>query len=82
MNNRQLLIADFIGIHIPKQFVTTFDLSKFRNLPAWAVDECQDPDNELYWEAWDEILKHAEFVHPDGRIFRLEQDGDLWAVRK
>ena len=37
------------------------------------------PDNELYWDTWDEVLNNASF-EKDGNKWTLYQDGDLWAL--
>jgi hypothetical protein len=43
---------------------------------------CQaGPDHELYWEAWDAILRDAQWSERDGDEWTLYQNGDLWAVK-
>lgn len=39
------------------------------------------PENcEWYWESWNNILDNAEYVDESGNIWRLYQDGDLFAI--
>ena len=76
----ELLLNDARGIYIPRDFVEGFDVTKWGLDPdSWEVQTCADPDNLLYWDAWIQILDNAEFQH-DGNVWRLHQDGDLWAV--
>jgi hypothetical protein len=74
----QLLLDSNRGIYIPQHFVNEFDLSLFG-----IAEDGEDiktlragPDHQWYWEAWDNILQHAETE--GGGI--LHQDGDLWLV--
>lgn len=78
-NAIQLLVDSCHGIYAPQRFVTNFDLSLWTNIDQENIDILKDPDHEHYWEAWDETLNTAEFHH-SGYIWRLQQDGDLWAV--
>lgn len=80
LKNVELLLADARGIYIPRDFVQGFDLSKWQGISEWAAQECTDPINYNYWEAWNEILCNATHTAPDGRVFTLHQDGDLWAL--
>lgn len=53
-------------------------------LPDWrSPDDDWDtcligPDQEFYWESWDEILSHAVHTDANGNKWMLHQDGDLW----
>jgi hypothetical protein len=79
--NVQLLLADWRGVYIPQNFCQGFDLSQWQGIPDWAIDCCRKgPEEEDYWDAWTEILDSAVWTAPDGRVFTLHQDGDLWAV--
>lgn len=79
--NVQLLLSDARGVYIPQNFVEDFDLSKFKGIPAWAIECClKGPETEGYWDAWTEILDSAVHHSPDGRKFTLHQDGDLWLI--
>jgi hypothetical protein len=80
----QLLLCDSHGIYIPK-------------LWSWGIseDDCEDysvswedvrlcqsgPDEELYWEAWQSICDSASWEE-NGSMWRLLQNGDLWAVKE
>lgn len=51
------------------------------NIDASDLAACQDgPDNNGYWEAWNNILNNAEHTDSQGVVWRLYQDGDLWEV--
>ena len=82
MNAIELLLSDARGVYIPRDFVESFDLTRWGLDPdSWDVQTCaKGPDgNEHYWDAWTQILDRAEYRH-DGNVWRLHQDGDLWAI--
>lgn len=71
----QLLVDDHHGIYVPQVFFTKFDVTK------WGLTEedvVKDPEDEAYWDNWDQVLNKAKQV-VDGKTYHLEQDGDLWA---
>lgn len=76
-----LLVADTWGVYVPQEFVERFNLADWSIDPeSWAANTCAEgPDNHDYWEAWEEILRKAEYKE-DGHVWRLYQDGDLWAL--
>lgn len=72
----ELLLSDARGIYIPRDFTTNFDLN------VWHIDNKfkeLDPDNEFYWDDWQEILDNA-FAFERGVKWYLYQDGDLFAI--
>lgn len=75
-----LLLCDARGIYIPRDFYEGFDFGEW-GLDIKNFSDLSDPDKELYWDAWDEVLDGAEHHDRWGNIWRLYQDGDLWAVR-
>ncbi len=80
MSNIQLLLSDARGIYIPRDFVQGFDLEKWHiDAENWAAETCNDPDNEHYWDAWDQVLNNAYFID-NGKKYTLYQDGDLFAI--
>ena len=74
-----LLLDSSRGQYIPRDFVLGFDLTKFEGLKQSDIYDCQDPENEWYWDAWECILNNARYIE-DGRVFTLHQDGDLWLI--
>lgn len=82
----ELLLDDARGIYIPQAFYEGFDFGEW-GLNVSDYTELSSPDNEGYWDAWDELLQNAEHhVKPTeneefGHTWRLEQDGCLFAVR-
>jgi hypothetical protein len=79
MDNVVLLLSDARGIMIPRDFVEQFSVEKFTGISEWAIQTCQNPDNEGYWDAWDDILNNARYTE-DGKEYSLYQDGDLWLI--
>jgi len=80
----ELLLSDSHGICIPKLWCD--ELSSEEEAERFSVSwdsvlVCQSgPDQELYWDAWQEILDSAEWEE-DGVEWRLHQSADLWKVR-
>lgn len=69
------------GIYIPQAFAQNFDVKE------WGIGEEDEkilldgPDNELYWEVWDDVVRNAVYDDPQtGTLWNLYQDGDLFAV--
>ena len=84
-----LILSDARGTYIPRDFVTDdYNEIAVDHCLSWGLtddnkDEWQDasnPDSEWYWEAWDWILNNAQYTDDDGNVYRLMQDGDLWAL--
>jgi hypothetical protein len=78
VNSIELLLSDARGQYIPRDFVEGFDLSLWSGINSDDIEICKDPENEWYWDAWEQIVSKAEF-HKDGHVWRLHQGGDLWA---
>jgi hypothetical protein len=79
----QLLLSDSHGRYIPQLWAESLSEEDCEDFSiSWEdVQLCQSgPDEEHYWEAWQNILDSAEWE--EGRImWRLIQNGDLFAVR-
>lgn len=74
----ELLLSDAHGQYIPKVFYESFDLEKW-NIKAEDCQELSDPENELYWDAWQELLNDAYCINNDKK-YTLYQNSDLYAV--
>lgn len=84
------------GIYIPRDFAQDFKFAGSHWEERWEGIDPEDleilrkgPDEELYWEAWENVLNGAFYktkrpikldgvTHPAGVTFHLEQDGDLF----
>lgn len=82
-----LLLSDARGIYIPRDFVCDANNEvAVDHCAAWGVSledaqACQNPDNDWYWEAWQNILSTAKYTDEQGNVYNLDQDdGDLWAL--
>lgn len=80
----QLLLGDSHGVHIPKLWADEIgDEEEAESFSvSWGdVLACQaGPDAEGYWDAWDAILRDAQW-NENGEEWSLHQNGDLWAVK-
>lgn len=84
MNNKidavVILLGDFYGINLPMKFSTNLDLSLWHGLDNIDLDDLSSPDNQFYWETWQEVLDKAYFIDTQGNQFTLYQDGDLFVI--
>jgi hypothetical protein len=84
-----LILSDARGIYIPRDFLIDNDGDiAWSHCAAWGLtkDNMQHwsaallPDSEIYWDAWTWILDNAEWRDAHDMVYRLHQDGDLWAL--
>lgn len=74
-----ILVSEREGIYVPQAFAERYDLDLWSNIDQDDLRVIEEgPEAEWYWEAWNNILSSAEYRH-DGKVWRLYQDGDLWA---
>ena len=70
------------GQYIPQFFAETVD----RNCLS-GVSECDmqtlenGPEDEWYWESWENVLNNAVLLDKNGLMWFLHQDGDLFTYR-
>jgi hypothetical protein len=73
------LISDANGIYIPKMFA-----EQFFNWEGISEEDLatlkRGPEDVGYWDAWDDVLANASHVDERGHLWRLQQEGDLFAV--
>jgi hypothetical protein len=73
----ELLLSDSRGIYIPRDWATY--CQDMDNVTAEDMEILKTgPEHEHYWEAWNDVLQNA-FSVVNGKVWRLWQDGDLWA---
>ena len=74
------------GQYIPQNF---FEITKpecinwtcDKEQKAWILDQCSDPNNEHYWDAWNSAETDIPVTNPETNVvYQLHQDGDLWIV--
>ena len=84
-NKLELLINDSHGTYIPQIFFEMFedqikdffDADKFK----YFKEVLLDPENELYWDAWNDLEMYSDFTlkNDDGVRYTIALNGDLWA---
>jgi hypothetical protein len=78
MSGIEILIGDHQGIYIPQQFAMYHE--DMDNVSAEDMEILKTgPEHEHYWDAWDSVLQNATATH-NGNVWRLYQDGDLFAI--
>ena len=78
MRGMDLIISDANGIYIPKIFAEGFQWEGITEEDREILKS--GPDHEQYWDAWDEVIASARFMDQYGYMWRLHQDGDLFAA--
>jgi hypothetical protein len=79
-----LLLSDSHGVYIPQLYCSDISEDDCKDFSiSWEdVKLCQSgPDEELYWEAWQSVCDSASWEE-NGSMWRLFQNGDLWAVKE
>lgn len=77
-----LLVDGARGVYVPETFATMIDLSEWDGISQedlLALQLREFGDDGDYWDIWDTVLNNATYTDTDGNVFRLHQDGDLWA---
>ena len=79
MSGVEILLSDSRGNYIPQHFCVDFDLW-LKDVEPEDIETCKaGPESEFYWDAWEQILKSAIFIDQNDNVWRLYQDGDLFA---
>lgn len=82
LNALVFILSEARGDYIPRDFVCDeWNEIAIEHCEAWGIKLehaaiLQNPDNEGYWDVWNNVLDYAEYT--DGDKYRLMQDGDLW----
>jgi hypothetical protein len=78
MSGIEILLSDSRGVYIPKHFSENFILWDGVSDADREILE-SGPENELYWDVWDSVTRDATYTDSEGNVWRLHQDGDLFA---
>lgn len=67
------------GVYVPQRFATEVNPECLSGVERADMDIlAAGPDHAMYWDAWDNVERDAVVTEPDGRVFHLYQDQDLW----
>ena len=75
------IVDGCFGIYVPQRFARNYDPAAWGIKPEDAAILLAGPDEDYYWETWDDVLNYARHRDEKGQEWSLEQDGDLFAVR-
>ena len=78
METWNLLVDSHHGVYVPQIFAQMVQADQIE-----ADDKSillEGPENEDYWETWEDVLNYCELTDTDGQKFTLHHDSDLWAV--
>ena len=74
------LIDGAAGIYVPQKFINSFEnWDNIDNDDRRSV--ANGPDNEYYWESWQNILDNATHTDDNGNKWVLYQDDSLFVIR-
>ena len=77
----ELLLDGARGIYLPQEFAQSFVVRE-AELDEDMACCAAGPDQEFYWESWENILDSGTIEGASGHVWALYQDGDLWAIRE
>lgn len=81
MNAITLLLDSHRGVYIPRDFINGHDLEKLGlELSDWERTALADPENDGYWDAWEQVESRAKHTSDSGDVYTLHHDGDLWLI--
>lgn len=80
-SNVTLLCNENNGINIPFIMAQRLKDAGWTNITSEDVEIInQGVEHDQYWDVWEEILSNAEYHdNSTSQVFKLHQDGDLWA---
>jgi hypothetical protein len=79
MSGIELLLNDSRGVYIPRDFAMYFE--NMDGIESEDIDilKAGPDESDWYWETWDSVLSNASYKDEKGNVWRLYQDGDLFA---
>lgn len=81
MKTKQLILDSARGQYIPRDFCEKYKKEMLKQFGSATIQELSNPENELYWPVWEEVLNNFE-IEEAGQKFVLIQDEDLWLVEE
>lgn len=75
-----LFVDGAYGVYVPETFAVMIAPSEWDGISQEDLLTLQLREfGDDYWDTWDTVLENATYTDTDGNVFRLHQDGDLWA---
>ena len=75
MTGVHILLSDARGIYIPRDFIDDvfYEVGKsWKGISEGArLSISEGPDNEYYWDNWDDVLNNAVFTDGNNNKWRL-----------
>ena len=82
LDHVNIILSDTRGVYIPRDFMQMLsneekEFQEKNNGVDWEIwHDLEDPENENYWEAWEELM--GSYISEDGH--RIHQNGDLFEI--
>ena len=80
METWNLLIDSNRGVFVAQSFAANYNYLDHNIKADDLAILLEGPENEDYWETWEDVLNYCELTDQDGNKFTLHHDSDLWAV--
>jgi len=81
LKNAVLLVSDSAGQYIPKEFAVLFQTQLVEQINSEDLNSLLiGPDDKWYLDSWDSLLNKNIVITLDVRRYKIEHDGDLWAI--
>jgi len=78
---RHCFVDGAMGIYCAQQFARRIHRAEWTGIDQETFDILMSgPDHEHYYDAWDDVLRFAEFKDAAEQKWRVEQDGDVFLV--
>ena len=84
MNNEGLIeciVNSGFGIYIPNVFIERC-YDTWNGITEDDKRDLSNPENENYWEAWDDVLRNAYWRDENGFKWTLWENDDLFMIRE
>ena len=83
-NEPVLLVDCHHGIYIPNIFMQEINNGSYKVKNLSEISELftdlASPENDFYWESWEDMLNNCILIDLKGNEYTLWQNDDLWAV--
>jgi hypothetical protein len=78
-----LWLSDARGVYIPRDFANSFNdwAKSISGVSEEDIAILRDgPEQEFYWETWDDVCNNAVITDENGNKYRIWQEGDCWLI--
>lgn len=79
MKSNAILLSGLLGPLLPQRFAEVFGADHgWSGITPDDLANLSHPDLDSYWHTWDDVLSNATFTDPNGDVWYLHQNRDLY----